>query len=78
LLSHFTRNRRAVFFGATRQAQAVELSRLVEAVRRDLGDAQADLAGGSFTSWETALKWFAAVARKRHQVTRFSARLQRL
>jgi AAA+ ATPase superfamily predicted ATPase len=62
LLSHFTRNRRAVFFGATQQAQAVELARLVEAVRRDLGDAQADLAGGSFTSWETALRWFAALA----------------
>ena len=64
LLSHFSRDRRAVFFGATQQAQGVELSRLADAVRRDLGDQAADLAGGSFASWEAALRFFAAVARE--------------
>jgi len=37
------------FFGATQQAQGVELSRLTDAVRRDLGDQDADLAGGGFS-----------------------------
>ena len=64
LLSHFVRDRRAVFFGATQQAQGVELSRLTDAVRRDLGDQDADLAGGGFPSWEAALRFFAAVARE--------------
>jgi hypothetical protein len=64
LLSHFVRDRRAVFFGATQQAQGVELSRLADAVRRDLGEEAADLAGGGFSSWEAALRFFAAVARE--------------
>jgi uncharacterized protein len=51
LLSHFARDARAVFFGATQQAQGVELGRLVDAVRRDLGEQVADLAGGAFESW---------------------------
>lgn len=54
LLSHFAQGRRAVSFGATAQAEAVELHRLLECVRRDLGDAAADLAGGGFQSWEFA------------------------
>jgi AAA+ ATPase superfamily predicted ATPase len=62
LLSHFAQGKRAVFFGATQQAEAVELGRLAEAVRRDLGDRAADLAGGSFASWEAALRFFAALA----------------
>jgi AAA+ ATPase superfamily predicted ATPase len=62
LLSHFVRDRRAVFFGATQQAQGIELSRLADAVRRDLGSQAADLAGGSFASWEAALRFFAALA----------------
>jgi hypothetical protein len=64
LLSHFSSDQRAVFFGATQQAQGVELSRLADAVRRDLGDQAADLAGGSFASWEAALRFFAALARE--------------
>lgn len=63
LLSHFARGRRSVYFGATEQAEAVELGRLGEAVRRDLGSAVADLAGGGFAEWERALRFFAAVAR---------------
>lgn len=62
LLSHFTRDSRAVFFGATQQAQGIELGRLADAVRRDLGEQAADLAGGDFTSWEAALRFFAALA----------------
>ncbi len=62
LLSHFVQGRRAVFFGATQQAQSVELARLADAVRRDLGDQAADLAGGRFSSWEAALRFFAALA----------------
>jgi hypothetical protein len=64
LLSHFSRDQRAVFFGATQQAQGIELSRLTDAVRRDLGEEAADLAGGGFSSWEAALRFFAAVARE--------------
>jgi AAA+ ATPase superfamily predicted ATPase len=63
LLSHFVRGRRAVYFGATAQAEAVELGRLHEAVRQGLGERAADLAGGGFTSWEAALKYLAALAR---------------
>ena len=40
----------------------MELGRLADAVRRDLGDRVADLAGGAFTSWEAALRFFAALA----------------
>jgi AAA+ ATPase superfamily predicted ATPase len=62
LLSHFLRGKRGVFFGATQQSQTVELARLAEAVRRDLGEQVSDLAGGGFTDWETALRFFVAVA----------------
>jgi len=63
LLSHFVRGKRAIFFGVTQQAEAVELARLAETVRRDLGDREADLAGGAFANWEAALRFFAALAR---------------
>lgn len=62
LLSHFARPRRALFFGATAQAQGVELERFYEAARRDLGERVADLAGGGFASWEAAFKFLAAIA----------------
>ncbi|MBI2891941.1 MAG: ATP-binding protein [Deltaproteobacteria bacterium] len=65
LLADFARPRRAVFFGATQESEGVELRRLGEAVRRDLGDREADLAGGSFASWEAALRYFAALAREK-------------
>jgi AAA+ ATPase superfamily predicted ATPase len=63
LLSHFVGDKRSVFFGATEQAEAVELARLSEAVRRGLGADAVDLAGGGFQSWEAALRYFAALAR---------------
>lgn len=62
LLAHFVRDRRAVFFGATEQSEAVELARLAAAVRRDLGDRVGDLSGGGFQTWEAALRFFAALA----------------
>lgn len=62
LLSHFSKGKRAVFFGATQQSEIVELARLHEAIRRDLGEQMADLAGGGFRSWEAALRFLAAVA----------------
>lgn len=63
LLSQFAASRRAVFFAATQQAEAVELRRLHEAVGRDLGEVATDSAGGGFTSWETALRFLASQAR---------------
>jgi uncharacterized protein len=62
LLSRFSRDKRAVFFGATQQSETVELTRLFETVRRDLGEQVADLAGGGFRSWEAALRFFAAMS----------------
>lgn len=63
LVSHFVQRKRAVFFGATEQAESVELARLSEAVARDLGAQALDLAGGGFASWEAALRFLAAFAR---------------
>ena len=63
LLSHFAQGKRAVFFGATQQAEAVELRRLTETIRR--GDQAAHLAGGGFPSWEAALQFFSALATER-------------
>jgi len=65
LLSHFAAEDTTVFFGATQQAEAVELRRLLEAARRGVGDQLADLAGGGFASWEAALRFFAALAAER-------------
>ncbi|HLG69594.1 MAG TPA: ATP-binding protein [Chloroflexota bacterium] len=62
LLSHFVAGKRSVFFGATQQAEGIELARLAEAASRDLGSAVMDLAGGRFASWEAALRFFVALA----------------
>lgn len=64
LLSHLVQGKRALFFGATQQSEAVELRRFAEAVGRDLGHATLDLAGGGFASWEAALRFAAALARQ--------------
>ena len=64
LLSHFVQTKRALFFGATQQAEAVELRRFAEAIARDLGPAALDLAGGGFAGWEAALRFVAALARQ--------------
>jgi len=62
LLGHFVRGKRSVFFGATQQAETVELARFAEAVRRGLGDRAGDLVGNRFASWEAALRFVAALA----------------
>lgn len=62
LLSEFVQDKRAVFHAATQQAEGVELRRLHEEVRRQLGEPAADLAGGGFSSWEAALRFCAALA----------------
>lgn len=65
LLSHFARGKRAVFFGATQQAEAVELNRFAEALERDLGVDEADLTGGGFVTWEAVFRYLAARGRER-------------
>ncbi len=62
LLAHLAVGRRAIFFGATQQAQAIELGRFAEAVRGALGPDAMDLAGGGFHVWEGALRYVAALA----------------
>ncbi len=64
MLSHFAVGRRAVFFGATQQAESIELRRLAESVRRDLGASAADLAGGAFSDWESALRFMLALSKQ--------------
>lgn len=62
LLAHLAFGKRAVFFGATQQAEGIELGRLAETVGRDLGQGVGDLLAGGFRSWEAALRFFAALA----------------
>ena len=64
LLSHFVQGKRALFFGATQQAEAVELRRFAEAIARDLGQEALELGGSSFASWEAALRFVAALAQQ--------------
>ena len=53
LLAHFAQGRRAVFFGATQQNERIELDRLAEAARRDLGASTMDLASCRLTLFAT-------------------------
>lgn len=62
LLSHFVRNKRSIFYGATEQAERIELARLTEAIREQLGERTYDLVGGAFGTWEAALRALAALA----------------
>jgi AAA+ ATPase superfamily predicted ATPase len=62
LLGHVAQGKRAVFHASTEQAEAVELGRFHETIQRDLGSTVADLAGGSFASWEAALRFLSALA----------------
>jgi AAA+ ATPase superfamily predicted ATPase len=63
LLSHFARGKRCAFFAATQQAEAIELRRFAEVVRRDLGDEVGDLSGDNFASWEAALRFLSVISR---------------
>lgn len=62
LLGHFIRGKRAVFFGATEQAEGVELARFAESVRHGLGKRAGDLIGGGFPTWEAAFRSIIALA----------------
>jgi hypothetical protein len=63
LAADFMRGKRGLFFGATQQSEGVELRRLAEVVRRDLGSHAEDLmGGGGLASWEAALRFLAALA----------------
>lgn len=65
LLGRFVSGKRAVFYGATQQSSAAELGGLSEAVRRVLPPQPTDvLAHGDFTSWDAALGYLAARARR--------------
>lgn len=68
LLGHFAAGQRSLFFGATRQSEAVELQRLYETVQRDMGSQVAALTGGGFQSWSAAFKFFFALAAKQPTV----------
>jgi len=62
LLSHYTQDKRCIFFPATRQAEGVELRRFGETIRRHLGDRIGDLAAAGFSDWEKALRFVASLA----------------
>ncbi|MDG4790556.1 AAA family ATPase [Micromonospora sp. WMMD1102] len=64
LLTHFARNKRAVYFTATRQdADDRQLRRFAGALREQLGEEVADLAPETFPDWEAALRFVARLAR---------------
>lgn len=56
LLEEFTRGRRAIFYQASRQAEALELAAFTEAAAAVLGPLPA---GYAFPGWETALDYLA-------------------
>ena len=63
LLSHFARDKRAVYFTATRQdSDERQLRRFTEHLREQLGDNVADLAPETFPTWEAALRFVARLA----------------
>jgi uncharacterized protein len=64
LLSHFARDKRAVYFTATRQdSDERQLRRFAEHVREQLDDV-ADLAPETFPTWEAALRFVARLAER--------------
>lgn len=63
LLSRLARERRHVYFAATRQSQAIELDRFAQAIARDLGPDAGALAGGGFPSWDAALRFVEVLSR---------------
>src|SRR3954452_3931962 len=63
LLTHFARDKRAVYFTATRQdADERQLRRFAEAICEQLGDEVAELAPATFPDWEAALRFVARLA----------------
>jgi hypothetical protein len=63
LLTHFARDKRAVYFTATRQdTDERQLRRFAEHLREQLGDDVADLAPETFPTWEAALRFVVGLA----------------
>jgi AAA+ ATPase superfamily predicted ATPase len=63
LLSYFARDKRAVYFTATRQdSEDRQLRRFAERLREQLGDEVRDLAPETFPTWEAALGFVARLA----------------
>ncbi len=57
LLTHFAEGKRCLYFTATRQdSERRQVDRYAAAVRDQLGEEVADLAGGGRTDWEAALR----------------------
>jgi AAA+ ATPase superfamily predicted ATPase len=64
LLSHFARDKRAVYFTATRQdTDDRQLRRFAGALREQLEEDVRDLVPETFPSWEAALRFVAGLAR---------------
>lgn len=64
LLTHFARDKRAVYFTATRQdSDDRQLRRFAAALREQLGDEIVDLVPAGFPDWEAALRFVARLAR---------------
>jgi len=63
LLSYFARDKRAVYFTATRQdTEERQLRRFAERLREQLGDEVRDLAPETFPDWEAALRFVVRLA----------------
>lgn len=62
LLTHFARRKRAVFFGATQQAERIELARMADAVHQGLGAEVRDRIPGEFAGWESAFRFLSTLA----------------
>lgn len=62
VLSHFATGKTAVWFGATREADAVELGRLIRAVEQECGRGIAQMATSAFRSWRAALRFIGTLA----------------
>ncbi|MDQ3989436.1 MAG: AAA family ATPase [Actinomycetota bacterium] len=63
LLTHFAEGKRCLYFTATRQdSERRQVDRYAAAVRDQLGEEVAELAGGGFTDWEAALRFTFRIA----------------
>lgn len=62
LVAHFAADKRALWFGATQDANIAELGRLARCARRQLGAAVECLEDDAFTTWPAALASLGALA----------------
>lgn len=65
LLTHFARDKHAVYFTATRQdSEERQLHRFTERLREQLGDEVRDLVPAAFPDWEAALRFVVRLAER--------------